>query len=121
MTVMGGLDASVHQRAANAPVARQLAAGTEAARCLGPPRLCGSPIPEHGAHDVGRRVRSRERISLSTDGAIRMYLFDLGSGEDAMQQVLIELIHTRPEIVLVIFLMCFALLVLLPLMGFASG
>jgi hypothetical protein len=36
-----------------------------------------------------------------------------------MQQAWIELIQTRPEIILLIFFMCFALLILLPLMGFA--
>jgi uncharacterized protein YneF (UPF0154 family) len=36
-----------------------------------------------------------------------------------VQQVLIELIHNRPEIILVILLILFALLILLPLIGFA--
>jgi predicted PurR-regulated permease PerM len=39
--------------------------------------------------------------------------------EDAMQQALIELVQNRPEIILVISLMCFVLLILLPLMAFA--
>src|ERR1700687_4007568 len=36
-----------------------------------------------------------------------------------MQQALIELIQNRPEIILMILLMCFGLLILLPLMAFA--
>jgi predicted PurR-regulated permease PerM len=36
-----------------------------------------------------------------------------------MQQALIELIQNRPEILLMISLMCFGLLILLPLMAFA--
>jgi predicted PurR-regulated permease PerM len=35
-----------------------------------------------------------------------------------MQQALIELIQTRPEIILIILLMCFGLLILLPLIAF---
>jgi uncharacterized protein YneF (UPF0154 family) len=41
------------------------------------------------------------------------------SGGQVMQQVLIELIQNRPEILLLILLMLFLLLILIPLMGFA--